>query len=223
MFYFLNERLSKDGKREVVILSWISAICTLTSFAANLIEGYRIDVLNVLFALVSPLILLLYIFKCQKSSRATFLVPIAFYAGVGSSNSLFDMYISGFILIFIFAFAFGIMAFGALKGFENKKLILIPTIVVIIIELLTLIEAISYAYDFISFCSDLLGVVASISMTLALFVFGFKNNIPALIAKKERKDRTTEKELNLLKEKLDLGIITEEEYKEKRAEIIGKL
>lgn len=55
----------------------------------------------------------------------------------------------------------------------------------------------------------------------------FKNKIPAIIyetpEKKNTEIRSPEQALKLLKEKFELGMITEEEYQEQRAEIISKL
>ena len=68
-------------------------------------------------------------------------------------------------------------------------------------------------------------ILGQISFYLSLFLFAINNRIPTImIASPEReKKMSPEQSLQLLKDKLDFGMITEEEYQAQRAEIISKL
>ena len=74
-----------------------------------------------------------------------------------------------------------------------------------------------------------MGIIGASSLYITLLLFGLKNEIPPVISispKKEKtraKEMSPEEELKVLKYKLEFGIITEEEYKAKGAEIISKL
>ena len=74
-----------------------------------------------------------------------------------------------------------------------------------------------------------ISILGTIALYVSLLLFGLKNRIPAIISvspekeKKNAEKMTPEQSLRLLKEKLDLGMITEEEYKAQRTEIINNL
>ena len=72
-------------------------------------------------------------------------------------------------------------------------------------------------------------VLGTIAFYIALLLFALKNRIPAIISaspekeKKNAEKMNPEQALRVLKDKLDFGMITEEEYQAQRAEIISKL
>ena len=71
-----------------------------------------------------------------------------------------------------------------------------------------------------------MGIIGTAALYIALLLFGLNNRIPALVylsPKKKKEKMTPEQSLRLLKDKLDFGMITEEEYQAQRAEIISKL
>jgi hypothetical protein len=74
-----------------------------------------------------------------------------------------------------------------------------------------------------------MGIIGTAALYIALLLFGLNNRIPALVSLSPEKERqktekmTPEQSLRFLKDKLDLGMITEEEYQTQRAEIISKL
>ena len=72
-----------------------------------------------------------------------------------------------------------------------------------------------------------MSILGYIGFYISLLLFGVKNKIPALImsssVKKADGKISPEQSLKLLKDKLELGMITEEEYQVQRAEIISKL
>ena len=67
--------------------------------------------------------------------------------------------------------------------------------------------------------------VGNIIFYVSLGIFALKAKIPALIVRKDRelKGLSAEQALYLIKEKLENGLITEDEYARKRAKIINKL
>lgn len=121
----------------------------------------------------------------------------------------------------------------ALNGRLKKRWVLLSATVglimglsLIIDVLLSLIQLhegdIAYLYVF----ADLSAGIGTVILHLALLLFGLKAKIPAiihLVNPIKVKSSSPEQELKLLQEKLDLGIITEEEYQAQRAEIINKL
>ena len=74
-------------------------------------------------------------------------------------------------------------------------------------------------------CGNIMGVISAATFNVALLLFGLKNRIPSILSPYPQKieKMNPEQMLRLLKDKFDLGIITEEEYQAQRAEIISKL
>ena len=87
------------------------------------------------------------------------------------------------------------------------------------------IENSMYLYAFTSHLS----IIGSTLLYISLLLFGVKNKIPSIIVLSPEKERARAEKMNpeqalkLLKDKLDFGMITEEEYQAQRAEIISKL
>ena len=87
------------------------------------------------------------------------------------------------------------------------------------------IEASMYLYIF----TYPLSIIGSTLLYISLLLFGVKNKIPSVIALSPEKGRARAEKMNpeqalkLLKDKLELGMITEEEYQAQRANIISKL
>ena len=127
---------------------------------------------------------------------------------------------------------------SALKGFNKKAFIIISMPICLLYEIIPLIilsesfqimkyyiNSSRYLYVFTS----PMRIIGAISLYSALLLFGLKNKIPpvlTLLPKKEKarvEKMKPEQALKLLKEKLDLDMITEEEYQAQRAEIISKL
>ena len=136
----------------------------------------------------------------------------------------------------------------ALKGFKNKIFIIIAMSVCVLfsaISFISMFSTIRYLlqarlYFFI--VTNITSIAAYVLFYFALFFYGWKNEIPVIIGSSEKGEAehfssgqtvknsservanlTPEQSLKLLKDKLDLGIITAEEYQEKRKEIIDSL
>ncbi len=82
-------------------------------------------------------------------------------------------------------------------------------------------------FEYLYVVCDLMLSIGVISFDVALLLFVTMNKIPVIVAtstkKKSSESIDFEQELRVLKDKLDLDMITEEEYKDKREEIINKL
>ncbi len=230
------------------VLSRISYFFYYDSFAD--INGKWVDELtfgfpsfpNLIFLLVSiaPFILfVIYIFRFHNELKATVLIPIIF--GLLPINFLFgdSIYIySNYVIILIGLLISGacvLAVISTLKGFNKKLFVIIPMSLCLLCNALSIIcflggmeyyiEKSMYLYVFTS----PLDIIGSTLLYISLLLFGVKNKIPSIIALSPEKERARaekmnpEQSLKLLKDKFDLGMITEEEYQAQRAEIISKL
>lgn len=237
----------------IKLLSIIALVCTVLSrisFFINYdfenINGKRVyeltfsfpDFVALILLLVSiaPFILfVIYIFRFHNELKATVLIPIIlgllpinfmFGYGRGLSFQIINLLILGACVLAVVS---------ALKGF-NKKLFII-----ILMSLCLLYNALSI----ISFFQELdwyiekslylyvftlpLNIIGSTLFCISLLLFGVKNKIPSIIKLSPEKEKARAEKMNpeqalkLLKDKFDLGMITEEEYQTQRAEIISKL
>ena len=119
----------------------------------------------------------------------------------------------------------------ALKGFNNKYLI----IILLSLSLLCLVFDMSGARNYmrffgVSFCffNVFSYYIGQILLCVAFLLFGAKNRIKPILKPKKAENikintQNTGKALKELKNMLDFGMITEEEYQAQRAEIIKKL
>ncbi len=198
-----------------------------------------IRLISLAFTLAPKVLLILYVFMFFKEFKATIIVPIIF--GCIAVSPLFT---------FVFGYAFDVITLiknlitmvtftlatiSALKGLSNKVFIIIPTAWSIAWSFLPLISLSSssefYAREGMTLYlfTDPASIIASITLNVALLLFGLKNRIPAIISvspekeKKNAEKMTPEQSLRLLNDKLELGMITEEEYKAQRTEIINNL
>ena len=126
----------------------------------------------------------------------------------------------GGIVVLILSLAIAVLLIlNVVREKKNEKLVSIALIIGILILTLALFISIARhirkLYLFVLF--DVLGIVATIcgSLCIAILILGSDNNIC--------ENDFIKKELDILKSKLELGIITEEEYKKKREDIINKV
>lgn len=189
---------------------------------------------------VAPIILFaLYIFKFHKQFRAYSTIPtmlglIAFTPlfyfisdlalGYGRP-SLLELLVDLLIVV-----SFTLAAVNALKGFPKKIFIVIAVACGLLNEVVSLVSFIRYAGEYISDGLYLylitwpFSIIGFSTLYVALLLFVLKNNIPVPVKKEQSTEKLSpEQSLRYLKEKLDLGMITEEEYQAQRADIISKL
>ena len=147
-----------------------------------------------------------------------------FVLGYGFSSYL-DLLVD---LLIIVPFTFATIS--ALKGFSNKIYVVIAVSCGLLREAIPFISFIRYAGEYISDGVYLylftwpLSIIGFSALYIAILLFVLKNNISSTKKKEESTEKMSiEQSLRYLKEKLDLDMITEEEYKAKRAEIINKL
>ena len=239
-------------KTPIVILTIISLFFTFFRFLSRILFGDSITIYSLVYLLldvVSPIILLVYIFAFFKKFKATILVPIIFALLVVSPILSIVNYMEFYrrydywdfwyritplvtpLVPYIVQFiAFSLATISALKGLSNKILIVIPIGLLLLFDLKSFVSF--FMYFFMYGESNLLKLyneIASVTFNVALLLFGLKNRMPSVFSitsEKEKKKAgklSPEQSLKLLKEELDLGMITEEEYQSQRSEIISKL
>ena len=225
-FYYDSERINNE---------WVYELTFCFPSPFNLIS---------LILILSPNILLvLYLFKFFKEPKGAVIIPIVF-ACMGASalsniiyvpTSYYYYFVYGssisFIINVITFITFILATISALKGLSTKAFIIIPTVWNIILSLISLITILLNSGVFLdtgwvlSLFTTIISISASITFNIALLLFGLKNIIPSTltVSTHPKNGVSPEKSLKLLKNKLDLGIITEEEYQSQRAEIIKNL
>ena len=229
----------------IKFLSITALICTVYELAVRPLYFWNLrNILSFILTLTPVVLLVLYIFKFRAKLKATIFVPIIF--GVLGLNTIFN-----FLLVFgYYNYFFGFSSvelildlaklvclilalISALKGFNKKVFVIVAMAVCLLYEALSLItifriirfyiEDSMYLYLF----ESLMSIVGSSTFYIALLLFALKNKIPSILALSPKKagveKMNPEQALKLLKDKLDLDMITEEEYQSQRAEIISKL
>ncbi len=200
------------------------------------------DIISLLFLMldIAPYILLfIYLIKFCEQCRATILYPIVcgLIAGypllstIGLGYGFYGiLYIDVAVIV-----SFALLTINAIKGLNKKVYTIIAVsigcasqlwhMISFLTNISRYIENEMYLYLF----TFPIGYIGTIALYIALLLFGLNNRIPAIISvspeqeKKRAEKMTPEQSLRFLKDKLDLGMITEEEYQTQRAEIISKL
>ena len=224
--YFVNYNYVSYGKYEMNI--------AFPPFAS---------LISLIIALAPIVLFLIYILKFHESFKATIFVPIVF--GLIAFSPIYNMIknlIMGYgfnpaslISTLLIVVPFVLATISALKGLSKKSFTITAFVIALLICAISVIAMFintgyylrseRYIYLITSPC-DILG---TISFYISLFLFAINNRIPAILAlspeqeKKNVEKMSPEQILRLLKHKLDLGMITEEEYQAQRAEIISKL
>lgn len=195
--------------------------------------------ISLLIRIAPYIIFVIYILSFYQKSKASVLVPVIF--GLIALTYLFDIvryYIIlratglSFITYFLMVTVYTLATIAALKGFSKKIFLIIATATGLLVEIISLIsfflDDLGYYLGFKFFLylfTRPIGILGAITFFVALFLFGLKNRIPAILSPSSAsaKKTTPEQELKSLKEKFDLGIITEEEYRTQRSDIISRL
>ncbi|MBE6618599.1 MAG: hypothetical protein E7626_02290 [Ruminococcaceae bacterium] len=219
---------SNDGLREL----------HFSLFGYNIVDTI-FSILSYLLAIAPTIIFAIYIFKFYKQFRAELSIPvvlglIAFnplfvvirnlVLGYGFSSVL-DMLVGLLIIV-----SFTLATISALKGLSKKIYIIVAIACGLLSDLVSFISFIGYTTEYIENGLYLylftlpLELLGSVALYIALLFFCLNNKMPVAIKKEKNTEKMTpEQSLKYLKEKLDLGMITEEEYQVQRAEIINKL
>lgn len=183
--------------------------------------------------------MIVYLLGFYKKSKATIIVPIVFaieaiscFLGFITFYSLKHYRILAIVNL-LFCILFISATLNTLKGFSKKVFVAVPLVLAIMRNIYSIIEIlVSFANNFYNsheeiFISNLLGYFAGITFNLALLLFCLKNTIPVILHSKndtiKSEQINPEQLLRQLQDKYNMGLISEEEYKSQRAEILSKL
>lgn len=258
---FLTSSPDFRCKKPVVILSLVALgayilYCISCCFSYNMdhILVFRLpsllDTLFLLIALASYVLLVLSVLRFHGKPYTSILYTVIYASFILSGawdlgnfiylnviqfgQSLLGYYILRELIFTLIPIAsFAVALIGALKGFSNKVLVIVPFVFIFLFDLYSIISMflniITNNHSILLYynCPALVMRIAKSLLHIALFLFALLNKLPPLLRGKEA-DRITrnlppEQALALLQEKFELGILTEEEYKRQRAEIIDKL
>ena len=123
---------------------------------------------------------------------------------------------------------------SALKGLNKKIYVIITMSLCLLFKTVLFVAGCSTSLSrynienslYLDFFNISSGIIGSISFYVALLLFAVNNRISSIIISTKRKSVESlnhEQALRILKDKLDFGMITEEEYQAQRSEIISKL
>lgn len=198
-----------------------------------------VSLISLIIGLAPIVLFLVYIFKFHKDFKAAICVPIVF--GLIAFNPIYNI-ISNLIMGYGFYFEYLISSapfvlaiISALKGFSKKSLTIIAfsvSFIICVFSIISMFLNIGYYLSnelYIILIPSLCGILGTISFYISLFLFAMNNRIPTLLTfsseheNKNPEKMSPEQSLKLIKDKLDCGIISEEEYQAQRADIISKL
>lgn len=235
---------TKKSQKSILILSWIALIfSTLISILNFFNDTFHIfydnpygmiySLIRMIFLLPPYILLVLYLTKYYNKRKHPIMIPIiigllALYPLIErlARFLFFNEYGFNLLLDLLFIISCILAIISALKGMTKKMYIIISMLIGMLCAIMSFETGISwygtrYLFYFI------LEPIGNIGIYMALLLFGIKNTIPAIITslsgKESSEESSPEYTLSLLKDKLDLGIITEDEYKTQRADIINKL
>ena len=197
--------------------------------------------------IISITLLILYVVKLYKKTKTAIFVPIFFslqaisfflsiisnYTNYIVEREIIDLFLLNATINLIFGIAFILSTTSALKGLYNKIFIMIPIILSFASALQNIYLFFAYSFEFFIDCGVYLLLIyylaeysSHLILLAALLLFGLKNRIVPIIPVSEQKRNKRlkkmkpQKALKFLNDELYFGIITDEEYQEKRSEII---
>ena len=236
--YSIDTQKGIQYKTPIIVLSFISLCFTSLSYILCFVivdymnNFFVIEFVSFLLKMLPSVLLVVYVVFFSPKNKATILVPIIF--GLIAVSYIFDLrgnIFNNTLIMIPFVFA----TINALKGLTNKIILRIAIAVGLIVELIYLVTFIidisRIGIDISEYGSEryivyiigyFCGITGRIVLYLALLLFGLNNRINSIIPVSPKK-MNPEKELRILKNKLDSGMITEEEYQIQRAKIISKL
>ncbi len=211
-------------------------------YEMNIVFPPFVTFISIMIGLAPIVLFLVYAFKFHKDFKAIVCVPIVFvllaFAPIyGIIRRLIMEYGFHFadLTIPLTIASFVLATISALKGFSEKTYTIIAFSIIFLLNLYSIISIFPiidfylrgefYIYLIASAC----GILGTISFNISLFLFAMNNRIPAILTpspeqeKKISEKMSPEQLLRSLKDKLDFGMISEEEYQAQRADIINKL
>lgn len=244
-----NHQRPLKHKNAIIALSLASLIFIILSYILSFIGIGRyvsfIGLFLMLLDIAPSALISVYLLKFYNKYKGDVIVPIIF--GLIALTPLYHsatraIYHTGIALILdlLIIIAFILATISASKGFSQKKFLILALTIGLIIESIFFIQTtltifvrnaiyqlfidqFFLTYILWNICSSL----AKVCLYIALLLFGLNNKFPTTIKfntrKKENETTDPEQALKILKNEFELNMITEEEYKIKRAEIISKL
>ena len=220
-------------QKPIIVLSWASlvliALSCIMYFVFFDFYGFLVNFIRMLFLLPPYILFTIYLTKFYKELKYPVMLPVtigllALYPLV---SFIFPFVGRGSIVNLLFIISSILAIISTLKGISKKLYIIVAMSLGILREIAAIEMIIGWygagSHLFPCVCE----ILGSISIYVALLLFGIKNKIPTILVgtyrKKNDEKYSPEQSLKLLKDKLELGMITEEEYQTQRAEIISKL
>ncbi len=202
-----------------------------------------IDVLFLLLGLAPCILFLLYILKFHRQYKGAVVYPIAcgliavppLLSVIRNALGTYGFYLPDALISLAIIVPFTLLTVNATKGLNKKVYTIVATSFGLVIQLLSAISIISimdYYFDSKSYLYLLttpMSIIGTAALYIALLLFGVNNRIPVLVPMSPEKERqkvekmSPDQSLRFLRDKLELGMITEEEYQVQRAEILSKL
>ena len=191
-----------------------------------------------LITLATLILFVLYIINIHKKKCSKIIIPTIF--SIMTITYIWDFIyiisyyddtvstVAAILPKITFVIIFVLLTLNAFRGLANKKLLTILLIIHIILYIFSILFTVytiitfDYIYwDDITIFFGILPIFNYLSLVVfstALLIFGLNNRIPAILSatqervNKKVKTLNSEQAIKLLQDKLELGIITEEEY-----------
>lgn len=226
-----NNKPTLNYGKEIKILAISALVLKVLLFILNF-AGFS-SILSLFLNLIPFALFLVYIFYFHEKMEATVLVPIIF--GSFSLIGMIEIILSGRglsgMIGGIMLLISGIVGLvGALKGFDNKYFVIASTALYVLAYLLSaiILFMVYYLFSVHNTIMFIINFGAHALLGAALLLFGLKNKIPTILVtspgvKKSEEKINIEQDLKSLLYLRDSGVIDEEEYQRRRAEIIKNL
>lgn len=200
--------IQKKISEKVILIISLFALAFAALDGIILFKGMS----SLLLEIIPPIFLVVYLTKFHKNLKATSFVPVIF--GVCALCQLLRILFNASFSEVILTISFIVLFLSTLIGMKNELIVTIVMLICVLCEIPSIFL-------------DVISVVGDIVFYISLWLFWIKNKKPEVreysFVRKMSSKNDSEQSLRTLKEKLELGTITEEEYREQRAEIISKL
>lgn len=234
----MSEKRVVNCKKTIMFFSVLALILKVVECSIFVVvQGVNSDFILKIVGLIPYVLSLVYFFKFYVEHKLHIMLTMVFLSMIPDMmlslklylSRIFDVGIlsSSIILIVVFVYSaipYVFAAIGTRKG--SRKMINIPVVIVIIYLLAGLFSRIADLFtQNLNNTENLISnmsIMAFILLNLALLLFSTKNVISRVTFIPVEKMKA-EKALKTIKDMLETGEITEEEYQAKREKIIKKL
>lgn len=204
------------------------------------------DLLFLLLRIAPCALFLLYIFMFNGQHRGTMVYAIA--CGTIAVTPLLSVLLSlvskerllwidwiDVVIKLSFIISFALLIINVIRGLNKKIYAVIATSIGLatqFINLMAFFGSIKYYLEdqlYLNLFTGFMSIIGTSALYVTLLLIGLNNRMPEIVSLSPEKERERvekmkpDQALRHLKEQLELGMITEEEYQEQRADIIGKL